>query len=53
MIGINYIIITASDLITLGRLVGISMVDLLLEDEVVVKALRVVVVEILVLIILQ
>ena len=37
----------------LGRLVGVSMVDLLLEDEVVVQALRVAVVAILVLIILQ
>ena len=51
MIRISYIVITASDLITLGRLVGVSMVDLLLEDEVVVQALWVVVVAILGLII--
>ena len=52
MIRISYIVITASDLVTLGRLVGVSMVDLLLEDEVVVQALRMAVVAILVLIIL-
>ncbi|GFY87120.1 disproportionating enzyme [Actinidia rufa] len=53
MIRISYIVITASDLVTLGRLVGVSMVDLLLEDEVVVQALQVAVLAILVLIILQ
>ena len=53
MIKISYIVITASDLVTLGKLAGVSMVDLLLEDEVVVHALRVAVVAILVLIILQ
>ena len=50
MIRISYIVITVSDLVTLGRLVGVSMVDLLLEDKVVVQALRVAVVAILVLI---
>ena len=39
MIKISYIMITASELITLGRLASISMVDLL-EDEVVVQALQ-------------
>ena len=43
--------ITASDLVTLRRLAGVTMV-VLLEDEVVVQALRVTVVAILVLIIL-
>ena len=38
---INYSVITASDLVTLGRLASVSMVDLLLEDEVVVQALQV------------
>ena len=36
IIRISYIVITASDLVMLGRLVGVSMVDLLLEDEVIV-----------------
>ena len=49
---ISYIVITVSDLVTLGRLARVSMVDLLVEDEVVVQALRVAVVAILVLIIL-
>ena len=44
--------ITASDLVTLGRLANVSMVDLFLEDEVVFQALRVVVVAILGLVIL-
>ena len=39
MIRISYIVITASNLITLERLVGVSMVDLLLKDEVLVQAL--------------
>ncbi|GFZ17497.1 hypothetical protein Acr_26g0007670 [Actinidia rufa] len=41
------------DLVTLGRLAGVSIVDLLLENEVVVQGLQVVMVAILVLIILQ
>ncbi|GFZ11348.1 hypothetical protein Acr_22g0007460 [Actinidia rufa] len=42
-----------SDLVTLGKPAGVSMVDLLLKDEVVVQDLRVVVVAVLVLYILQ
>ncbi|GFY95247.1 hypothetical protein Acr_10g0006320 [Actinidia rufa] len=53
MIKISYIVITFSDLVTLGRPAGVYMVDLLLEDEVVVQDLRVAVVAVLVLIILQ
>ena len=45
--------ITVSDLIILGKLVGVSMVDRLLEKEVIVQDLWVVVVAILVLNILQ
>ena len=51
IISMSYIVNIARDLITLGRLDGVSMVDLLLEDEVVVQALWVVVVAILGLII--
>ncbi|GFY88494.1 hypothetical protein Acr_06g0004340 [Actinidia rufa] len=50
-IRISYIMITASDLITLERLLGIFMA-ILFEDEVVVQALQVAVVVVLVLIIL-
>ena len=52
MIRISYIVITTSDLVMLGKLAGVSMVYPLLEDEVVVQALRVAAVSILVLIIL-
>ena len=45
--------ITTSDLIILGKLASVSMVDSLLEDEVFVQALWVVDVVVLVLIILQ
>ena len=53
MIRISYIMIVASDLNTLEKIVSVSMVDHLLVDEVVVQALRRVVVAVLVLIILQ
>ena len=53
MRGINYIVIISSDLFTLGKLAGVSMVNHLLEDEVIVQALWVVVVATLVPIILQ
>ena len=39
MIRISYIVATANDLVTLEKLVGIIMVDCLLEDEVVIQAL--------------
>ncbi|GFS41422.1 ARM repeat superfamily protein [Actinidia rufa] len=53
MIKISYIVITASDLVTFGKLAGVAMVDCLLKDKVAVQALRVVVVAVLVLSILQ
>ena len=45
---ISYIVIIASDLITLGKLASVSMVGRLLEDKVVVLLLQVVVVATLV-----